>query len=148
MLSAGQLKLLMNIWPPFWGAGIQVKSITPDFKSIKTQLKLRWYNRNYVKTQYGGSLYSMTDPFYMLMLLHRLGKEYIVWDMQAEIRYIHPAASHVTASFEVSDEKLQEIKSKVSELGKYNPVFKINIIDSENRIIAEVRKTLYIKKKG
>ena len=73
------MRMLMNIWAPFLGAGIRVKRLGPDWKEIDVEMKLRWWNANYVGTHYGGSLYSMTDPFFMLMLIENLGKDYIVW---------------------------------------------------------------------
>lgn len=71
--------VLLNVWPPFLGAGIRVKRFQPDWKAIEVEMKLRRWNSNYVGTHYGGSLYSMADPFYMLMLIENLGSDYIVW---------------------------------------------------------------------
>jgi hypothetical protein len=62
-------KLVLNLWPPFLGAGVKVRRISPDWKEIDVQLRLGLTNRNYVGVHFGGSLYAMTDPFYMLMLL-------------------------------------------------------------------------------
>jgi Domain of unknown function (DUF4442) len=81
------MRMLLNIWPPFLGAGIRLRRIAPDWKAIDVEMKLRWWNRNYVGTHYGGSLYSMADPFLMLMLIENLGKDYIVWDKAASIRF-------------------------------------------------------------
>ena len=79
-MDHNQFKRKLNLYPPYWGTGIFVKKISPDFREIIVQMKMTWYNRNYVNTHFGGSLYSMTDPFFMLMLMQILGKEYIVWD--------------------------------------------------------------------
>ncbi len=65
---------LMNVWPPFVGAGIRVRHIAPDFRSVTVDMRLRWSNRNYVGTHFGGSLYAMADPFLMVMLLHNSGR--------------------------------------------------------------------------
>ena len=54
------------------------------------QMRLRFYNRNYVGTHYGGNLFTMTDPFHMIMLMHRLGPGYNVWDQKAEITFLKP----------------------------------------------------------
>ena len=43
-------------------------------------MKLSLRNQNYVGSHFGGGLFSMTDPFYMLMLMNVLGSEYLVWD--------------------------------------------------------------------
>ena len=84
------MRLLMNVWPPFLGAGIRVKRLQPDWKEVDVEMKLRGWNSNYVGTHYGGSLYSMADPFYMLMLIENVGRNYIVWDKSASIRFKKP----------------------------------------------------------
>lgn len=56
---------LFSIYPPFLGAGIRVK-ISKDVKTVDVVMKLTFWNRNYVKTHFGGSLYAMCDPFFFL----------------------------------------------------------------------------------
>ncbi len=75
-------RMIVNFWPPYLGAAIAVEEIARDWRTIRVAMKLRWYNRNYVNSHFGGNLFSMTDPFYMLMLLRNLGREYVVWDMK------------------------------------------------------------------
>ena len=91
--SSHGLRRAVNFWPPFLGAGIRVKHISPDMKFIEVQMKLRWWNANYVGTHFGGSLFAMTDAFYMLMLMANLGRDYIVWDKTASIRYRKPGGA-------------------------------------------------------
>lgn len=64
---------LINFYPPFFGAGIRIKKISEDKTTVEVQMKLTFWNRNYVGTQFGGSLYAMTDPFFMLILIENLG---------------------------------------------------------------------------
>lgn len=91
------IRMLMNIWAPFLGAGIRVKRLAPDWKEIDVEMKLHWWNANYVGTHYRGSLYFMTDPFFMLMLIENLGKDYVVWDKSASIRFKKPGRGTVSA---------------------------------------------------
>ncbi len=137
----------MNLWPPFLFSGIKVEALSDDFSYARVRLKLRWYNRNYVGVHYGGSLFSMTDPFYMLLLLHRLGSGWIVWDMKASIRYRRPGRSDVWAEFRVDDATLESIRREATSHGRYNPQFEIAIRDAEGEVIAEVCRTLYVKRK-
>ena len=146
-LKAKTLRRLLNCWPPFIGAGIKVNAISDDFSFAKVELKLRWYNRNYVRTHYGGSLFSMTDPFYMLLLLKKLGKDYIVWDKTAEINYIAPGKTHVYAEFQLDQQTIETIKQKTANGEKYYPKFTIRIYDTKGETVATVVKTLYIKRK-
>ncbi|MDX1397558.1 MAG: DUF4442 domain-containing protein [Oceanospirillum sp.] len=105
-MKASILKWGISLWPPLLGAGVKVEELAKDFSFARIRMKLRWYNRNYVGVHYGGSLYSMTDPFYMLMLSESLGREYVVWDKAAHIDYIKPGRSTVRAEFRVSPEML------------------------------------------
>ena len=88
------------------GAGIRIKEISNDYRYLVASMKLRRYNQNYVGSQYGGSLFSMTDPFYMLMLLNILGTKYIVWDKAGRIEYVAPGKTEVTATFQLSEEQI------------------------------------------
>ncbi|HEY3270721.1 MAG TPA: DUF4442 domain-containing protein, partial [Geothrix sp.] len=62
-----------NVWPCFRGTGARVAFIASDWSEVRIRLPLSWRTRNYVGTIFGGSLYAGVDPFYMLMLIHRLG---------------------------------------------------------------------------
>lgn len=137
---------LVNLYPPFLGAGIRVK-VSKDIKTIDVTLKLSFYNRNYVGTQYGGSMYSMCDPFYMILLMENLGKEYIVWDQSAEIIFKKPGKTRLRATFHIPESQYQDIKSQLEVKEKIYPVFTVDILDNNDNIVATVDKTIYIKKK-
>ena len=141
------LKFGINLWPPFLGAGIRVKHIAPDYREIVVSLKLRWYNRNYVGTHFGGSLAAMTDPFYMLMLIHILGKEYIVWDKTSTIDFIAPGRGTVTARFTLDDDQIAEIERETANGDPYYPEFSVDIVNESGEAIAKVTKRLYVRKK-
>jgi hypothetical protein len=138
---------LINFWPPFWGAGIHVDHISKDFLEIDVSLKLRFWNKNYVGTQYGGSLYSMTDPFYMLMLINLLGKEFIVWDKGATIKFLKPGVGKVFAEFRITPGQIEEILEELKTKKKIEPILKVYVKDDAGVVIAEVDKVLYIKNK-
>ena len=141
-----RLKSKINIWPPFLGAGIRVKHIAADYREVVVSMKLRWYNRNYVGTHFGGSLAAMTDPFYMLMLIHILGSEYIVWDKTSTIDFIAPGRGTVTARFRLQDEEIKEIKENTAAGDPYLPKFSVDIVNESQEIIATVKKILYVRK--
>jgi len=137
----------VNLWPPFLGAGIRVKRISADMKEVDVEMKLRWWNANYVGTHFGGSLYMMTDAFYMLMLMANLGRDYIVWDKAATIRYRKPGIGKVRAEFRISDAQLYEIREKLKTLLKYERTFAVEVRDEAGEVVAEVEKLLYIRRK-
>lgn len=138
---------LINYYPPYLGSGITVKSVNEDFTIISTQLKMHWFNRNAVGTHYGGSLYSMCDPFYMFILMEHLGKDYIVWDKAASINFVKAEKNTVTATFEISKEKIAEIKAYVDQNGKGNFTFNTTIVNEQGTLIAEVQKVVYVRNK-
>lgn len=137
----------MRFWPPFWGAGIRVLSFNKDITCLVVKMKMRFWNKNYVGTHFGGSLYSMTDPFYMLMLLHALGKNYIVWDKSASIRYKIPARGSVFATFQLTKEQLELFTQELEHHNKIEPEFVIEIKNSSDEVIAVVKKVIHIAKK-
>ena len=141
------LKLGLNLYPPYIGAGVTVAHIAEDWSSMTVKLTLRWYNRNYVGTHFGGNLFTMTDPFYMLMLLHRLGPAYKVWDQKAEITFLKPGKGVVTAKMTVSEDEITAIREATVNGAKHFAEFDIDIVDEEGDVVATVHKTLYVREK-
>ncbi len=137
----------INMWPPFLGAGIKVVRMDEDMRAVDVEMKLTKLNRNYVGTHYGGSLYSMADPFYMLMLLANLGREYIVWDKAATIRFKKPGKGTVRAEFRLSEQQIEDVREKLKHQPKVEPTFLVEIKDAHGTVVAEVEKLLYIRKK-
>ena len=144
------IRMLINLWPPFLGAGIRVSRLSSDWTEIDVEMKLRWWNRNYVGTHYGGSLYSMADPFFMVMLIENLGKDYIVWDKSASIRFKKPGRGTVTASFRLAEAQLREIKQALNspETEKIERVFTVEVKDESGTVVAQIEKLLHIRRKG
>ncbi|MFN8284891.1 MAG: DUF4442 domain-containing protein [Chitinophagales bacterium] len=147
MLSLKKNIYKIRFYAPYLGAGISVKSVNEDFTKIDVQMKMRWYNRNLVGTHFGGSLYSMCDPFYMFILMENLGKGYIVWDKAASIKFKKPGLSTVTSSFEIPKERIAEIKNEVDAIGKNDYTFFTTVTNEKGEIIAEVEKVVYVRKK-
>lgn len=141
------LKALFNIYGPFLGAGIRIDYIRDDWRAIDVSLTIRWYNRNIMGTHFGGSLFSMIDPQYMLMLMKTLGREYVVWDKAASIEFIRPGRGTVSAKFRISDEQLDEIRARTASGEKYLPEFSVDIVNEKNELVARAIKTLYVRKK-
>lgn len=138
---------LLNIWPPFLGAGIRVKEISRDLTSVTVQMKLHFWNRNIVGAHYGGSLFSMTDPFYALMLAEKLGRDYLVVDKAADIHFKKLGKGKLTAKFNLSKERIAEIKNEADTQPKSEPKFTVQIMDEAGEVVAEVYKTVYVRRK-
>jgi len=119
-----------------------------DYRAIDVEMRLNWRNRNIMGAHFGGSLYAMTDPFYMLMLMENLGREYIVWDKAATIRYKRPGIGTVRAEFRLPKEKIAEIIAALETSDRYEPVFLIEVKDAADKVVTEVDKTIYCAKRS
>lgn len=145
MLSARWRLRLMRFYPPFFGAGIRARRTERGFEAW---MPLTWYNRNYVGTHFGGSLYALCDPFFMLILVEKLGPDYIVWDKSATIQFRRPGRSTVRASFEIPEERVAEIRAAADRDGKCEPRFETEIVDPAGEVVARVEKLLHVRRKA
>ncbi len=137
----------MNWWPPFRGASIRVRHISADYREVAVELSLKWHNRNYIGTHFGGSLYAMTDPFYMLMLIHILGRDYLVSHKAGAIEYLTPAKGKVHARFSLDDAAIADIVAHTANGEKYLPQLAVDIKDDSGNVVARATHTLYVKRK-
>jgi hypothetical protein len=142
------IRRLVNFWPPFLAAGIRVKRWDKDWRAIDVEMPLHFWNANFVGTHYGGSLYSMVDPFYMLMLIENLGPDYIVWDKSASVRFRKPGTGTVSASFRLSAEQLEDIRQALETQEKIEPTFTVEVKDRAGVVIAEVQKVIHVRKQN
>lgn len=142
------LEKIINLYGPFVGAGVRLDKMTKDYRHARVSMKLTFYNKNYMGTQFGGSLYSMVDPWYMLMLIKNLGRDYIVWDKAATINFRKPGKGTVFAEFNLTEAHLDEIRATLVTQNKMDYIFKVEIKDKDGKLIAEVDKVLYIRRKS
>jgi len=145
-MKANKLKRLFSWYGPYLGAGVKVEHIDNNWRHCRVSMKLTWFNKNAVGVHFGGSLYSMTDPHYMLLLMKCLGKEYTVWDKAANIEFISPGRGYVWAEFEVTDAMLSDIEQNTKDGKKYCPTYPVEVRSSDNKLICRVQKTLYIRR--
>lgn len=146
-MRASLFRRLMNLWPPFWFTGIRCTRLDEDFRTAEVELRLGRLNRNYVGTHFGGSLFAMTDPFYMLMLLKNLGRDHVVWDKSATIDYVSPGRGTVIARFRLDDDRVEEIRRTCADGSKVLPVFRVEVRNTEGALVATVDRTLYVRRK-
>jgi acyl-coenzyme A thioesterase PaaI-like protein len=138
----------LSWWAPYLGTGISVRTMSPDYSSVTVQMKQRWYNRNGFGTHFGGSLYAMCDPFFALLLVARLGKDYYVWDKAASIEFVKPGKGTVTARFDWSQAQIDEIIAQTAAGNKAYPTRTLNVLNEQGDVVARVEKTLYVKKRS
>ncbi len=137
----------LSLYPTYLASGIKITKVSKDYRYIRVEMDLNFYNRNYVGSHFGGSLFAMTDPFYMLMFLKNLGPNYIVWDKKACIEFIKATTEDVYAEFHLSYDIIQAIKDELINQKSYEKTFTVEIkTKSNNDKIAKVEKTLYFRK--
>ena len=135
----------VNFYPPLLGAGIWSHNI--DERTIRVQLKMNMFNRNLVGVHFGGSLYAMCDPWFMLILMRALGKDYIVWDKAASIQFLKPGLGTVTATFHIPQERVDEIRAQADQDDKIEPVFTVEVLNEQGETVARVEKLLHVRRK-
>lgn len=145
-LPPSLLRRGMNLWPPFRGAGIRVTRVSADYREVEVTMKLGLLNRNYFGTQFGGSLYAMTDPFPALMMMHNLGPDYVVWDKAGAIRYVKPGRGPVHARMRLDPRAVERARAATANGGKHEPTFTVHVVDGDGGIVAIVEKTLHIRR--
>ena len=144
--TARGLRSWINLWPPFLFAGIHVERISADFREVRVRLRHTPFTSNYVGTHFGGSLFAMTDPFWMLMVMRNLGREYVVWDVGAEIRFLRASKRAVTADFLLDEAVLDALRTDAADGAKVLRWFEVDVVDPGGVVVAQVRKQLYIRR--
>jgi acyl-coenzyme A thioesterase PaaI-like protein len=142
-----KLRRLMRVWPPFAAAGISMVEIADDWSRAVLRLRLRPWTANFVGTQYGGSMFSMTDPWWMILMMRRLGPDYVVWDKAAEVEFLTPGRTDVTATFEIPDDVVAQIRAEAADGERVLRWFPVDVVATDGTVIARVRKQLHIRRK-
>ena len=141
------MRYRFNVFPAFRRTGARVTHLSADERHIRIRLPLNLNTKNYVGTLYGGCMYAAVDPFYMVMFIRLLGKDYVVWDMSGRIEHLKPGRSALTAEFHISDEDLQLVRDELALHGKLVRDYVIELVDEHQEIHARITKTLYFSKK-
>jgi len=137
----------INLWPPFLASGIHVTRLDDDYRHARVELRMRPWNRNYVGTHFGGSLFAMTDPFWMLLVLHNIGRDHLVWDQAGSIEFLRPGRGTVHAEFTLDQGVIDELKRATAGGEKALRWFDTEVLDSTGEPVARVRKQLYVRLK-
>jgi len=146
-MRASTFRRLMNLWPPFLFNSIRVQYVSEDWTELRVVLRLRFWNRNYVRTQFGGNLFAMTDPFWMLLAMHQLGNDYFVWDRAGAIEFVSPGREDVYAHFKLEPAVIDELRAAAAGGEKVLRWFDVDVVTKSGEVVARVRKQLYVRLK-
>ncbi len=144
--GATGLRRGMNLWPPFLLTGIHLLEVSPDFRRVVVRLRRSRLTSNYVGTLFGGSLFAMTDPFWMIMMIRNLGPGYVVWDKAGEIEFVSPGRSSVTAEFVLDPAVVDEVRAAADTGEKVLRWFAVDVVAADGTVVARVRKQLYVRR--
>src|SRR3546814_5884963 len=87
----------------------------------------------------------MTDPFFMMMLLHQLGSDYIVWDKAAQIEFVKPGRGTVTADFHLDTDTVASLRAAADRGERVRHWFEVAVHSNDGAVVAKVRKQLYLQ---
>ncbi|MDT7787784.1 MAG: hypothetical protein QOF58_6203 [Pseudonocardiales bacterium] len=146
-MKASRLRFGMNLWPPFLFAGIRVQEISPDYRYARVTMRLRPWNRNFFGTHFGGSLFAMTDPFWVLLLFNQLKGQHVVWDQAGEIEFVEPGRGTVHAEFRLTDEHVEQVLDQTASGEKALIWFETDVVGQDGTVIARVKKQVYARRK-
>ena len=142
-----RLALGMSLWAPNLWSGIRIKTFADDWTSATVELHVNRITRNYVGTAFGGSMSAMTDPYFFMLVMHQIGRDYVVWDTRGEIEFVKPGRGVLTAEFAVSPAKVAELRERAQDGAKVLEWFETEITDASGDVVARVRREVYVREK-
>jgi acyl-coenzyme A thioesterase PaaI-like protein len=138
---------MFNISPMYRRSCGKLFFVSDDLYVVKVKIPLNYKNRNYVGSMFGGSLFSATDPIYMIQLMNILGSDYVVWDKSTDIRFRRPAYKNAFVTFEFTKEEIEKIIERVKVENAIDIVKQLYITDGKETVFTELDKTIYISTK-
>lgn len=137
-------------WSPMYRrTTAKIDEVAQDLSRITIKIPLSWKNKNYVGTIFGGSMFSATDPIFMVQLINLLGNDYVIWDKSATIKFKRPANETLFGEFIVGHEELKNIRERIRKENEIE-IVKTTILTNKDKTkeFCVVDKTLYIADKA
>jgi acyl-coenzyme A thioesterase PaaI-like protein len=144
--SSRRMRWKFNLFPAYRGTGARVTYIADDFHEVRIRLPLSWRTRNVVGTIFGGSLYGAADPMFMIMLIRILGRDYVVWDKVATIRFRKPGRTTLYATFTLDDAEIAAIHEATASGHSVDRTYHVDLVDDTGAVHASVEKVIYVKR--
>lgn len=137
-----------NISPMYRRSTGKINYVSEDLLKAQVKIPITYKNKNYVGSIFGGSLFSATDPVFMIQLMNILGNDYVVWDKEASIKFKRPVKQDAYVDFIFSENEIKQIKEQVKNEQKIDLIKEIKITNKDESVVfAEVSKTIYIADK-
>jgi acyl-coenzyme A thioesterase PaaI-like protein len=146
-MRASTFRRMVNLWPPFLVNSIHIVRLAEDWSHATVRLRLRFWNRNYVGTHFGGNLFAMSDPWWMLMTMHRLGRRYLVWDKAGAIDFVAPGKGDIYGRFDLDEQTVDELRTAAADGSRVLRWFETELKAADGTVVARVRKQIYVRLK-
>ncbi len=137
----------INLWTPLLFSGIQITHLSEDYTHCRARLRDWRITKNSHGSQFGGSLFALTDPIYAMMLNCIFGQTHYVWDKSAEIEFVKPGYGAVYLDCSIDAYTVEHIKNATANGEKYLPDFTVRLFDEAGDTIALVKRTIYLRLK-
>lgn len=141
-------KAFFNVSPMYRRSTGKITSVTKDLSRIEIKIPISYKNKNYVGTIFGGSLFSATDPIYMVQLIQLLGSNYVVWDKSSMVKFKRPASSDAYATFEFTKEEVEDLLKQIEEKKEVDLVKMVHLTSKNGQLFCEIEKTIYVADKS
>jgi hypothetical protein len=138
MTAKNQLLRLLPLYPPFLGAGIRVKRLPDGWES---SMRLSFPQPQLLRHPLRRQPVLDVRPLLRPHPRRAPGPGYVCWDKAATIRFLRPAA---VACAPVRDSARAQRRDPAGcrQHGKTEPVFTAQVLDAQERVVAEVEKLL------
>jgi hypothetical protein len=144
---ARMIRLSFNLHPAYRRTGGRVVYVAPDLSHIRVNLPLSWRTRNPVGSLYGGSLFAVTDGIHPVLLMAALGRDFIVWDKAASIRYRKPGRSTLYADFIIDKAEVAAVRAALAVTPELDRTYQVELKDRDGVVHAIVERTVYVAEK-
>lgn len=147
-VSPKSLKWLLRFYPPLFFQRIWVIKFEPDFKGVEVKINKSFFNINYNKTLFGGTIFSASDPFYAILfdqILRKKGYKTRVWLKSAHIQYLKPGNTDLRFKISISNLEIEEAEHKLKTEGKFIKTFPIEMYNKDGVLCALVQNEVYVR---
>jgi hypothetical protein len=136
-----------NFFPTYRSTGAWITYIADDYHEIRIRLPLGWRTKNYVGTMFGGSMFASGDGVFMVMLIKVLGRDYIIWDKAATVRFRKPARTTLYGRFLLSPEEIDGIRAGTAGGERVERTHRVELTDRDGTVHAEIDWLIHIRRR-
>ncbi len=147
-VNSKTLKWLLRFYPPLFFQGIWIVGFDKEFRWVKVKIIKTFFNINYNKTLFGGTIFSASDPFYAILfdqILTRKGFKIRVWLKSAHIQYLKPGNSNLYFRIHIAETEVYEAEHLLKTVGKFVKTYPIEILNEKGELCALVQNEVYVR---